>query len=197
MSGDCGTSKGNNKTHLDELLCKPFVKIKAEDLYKNWYEISKHLGRKAKFDDEISPCSDHGDSKVKRLKLPKVNEKISITNLEFVWLQGYVADITKDFDTFEISDNSCHKIPSHHSGSTSTVFIVNCTKTPGGITSWSKGNYCQVLGQVLGMDKAHGNLRVSGIKVANLSNLANLEVLKGMWSNEVAEAHQIDNLKIL
>lgn len=197
MSGDCGTSKGNNKTHFDELLCKSFVKIKAEDLYKNWYEISKRLGRKAKFDDEISPCSDHGDSKVKRLKLSKVNEKISITNLEFVWLQGYVADITKDFDTFEISDNSCHKIPSHHSGSTSTVFIVNCTKTPGGITSWSKGNYCQVLGQVLGMDKAHGNLRVSGIKVANLSNLANLEVLKGMWSNEVAEAHQIDNLKIL
>ena len=57
--------------------------------------------------------------------------------------------------------------------------------------------YVSVLGQVLGIDKAHGNLRVSGIKVANLSNLANLEVLKGMWSNEVAEAHQIDNLKIL
>ena len=54
-----------------------------------------------------------------------------------------------------------------------------------------------VLGQVLGIDKAHGHLRVSGIKVANLSNLANLEVLKGMWSNEVAEAHQIDNMKIL
>lgn len=197
MSGDRGTSKGNIKTHLDELLCKSFVKIKAEDLYKNWYEISKRLGRKAKFDDEISPCSDHGDSKVKHLKLSKINEKISITNLEFVWLQGYVADITKDFDTFEISDNSCHKISSHHSGSTSTVFIVNCTNTPGGITSWSKGNYCQVLGQVLGIDKAHGHLRVSGIKVANLSNLANLEVLKGMWSNEVAEAHQIDNMKIL
>ena len=143
MSGDRGTSKGNIKTHLDELLCKSFVKIKAEDLYKNWYEISKRLGRKAKFDDEISPCSDHGDSKVKHLKLSKINEKISITNLEFVWLQGYVADITKDFDTFEISDNSCHKISSHHSGSTSTVFIVNCTNTPGGITSWSKGNYCQ------------------------------------------------------
>ena len=143
MSGDCGTSKGKNKTHFDELLCKSFVKIKAEDLYKNWYEISKRLERQAKFDNEISPCSDHGDSKVKRLKLSKVDEKVSITNLEFVWLQGYVADITKDFDTFEISDNSCYKIPSHHSVSTSTVFIVNCTKTPGGITSWSKGNYCQ------------------------------------------------------
>ena len=143
MSGDCGTSKGKIKTHVDEILCKSFVKVNAEDLYRNWYEISKRSESQAKFDDEISPCSYHGDSKVKRLKISTVDKKIIITNLEFVWLQGYVADIAKDFDTFEISDNSCHKIPSHHSVSSSTVFIVNCTKTPGGIASWSKGNYCQ------------------------------------------------------
>ena len=42
-----------------------------------------------------------------------------------------------------------------------------------------------VLGQVVGFDEVHGNLRVSAIKIANLSSLGNCEVLKSMWEIEI------------
>ena len=50
-----------------------------------------------------------------------------------------------------------------------------------------------VLGQVIGFDEAHGNLRVSAIKIANLSHLGNCEVLKSMWQNEINEARKLEN----
>ena len=53
-----------------------------------------------------------------------------------------------------------------------------------------------VLGQVIGFDKAHGNLRVSAIKVAELTKLSNREVLMSMWEHEINEAQKLENREI-
>ena len=53
-----------------------------------------------------------------------------------------------------------------------------------------------VLGQVIGFDKAHGNLRVSAIKVAELTKLFNREVLMSMWEHEINEAQKLENREI-
>jgi hypothetical protein len=56
--------------------------------------------------------------------------------------------------------------------------------------------FISVLGQVHGFDKAHGILRIWAIKVVDFTKLMNCEVLKSMWTNEVAEARKLENYSI-
>ena len=56
--------------------------------------------------------------------------------------------------------------------------------------------FISVLGQVIGFDKAHGILRVWAIKVVEFTKLVNCEVLKSMWTNEIAEARKLEKYSI-
>ena len=45
----------------------------------------------------------------------------------------------------------------------------------------------------MGLDRTHEFLYVSAIKIVDLTKLDNCEVLRSMWSNELAEGRNLEN----
>jgi len=117
------------------------------------------------------------------LRLPNQQTRIDLDN---VWLQGVVKNVSKDNDTIEIADDV------DGSGGNGGVLIIQCRTVPGGqvVDQQLKGKFCQVLGEVVDHldEKVHGGkVRVRAVKVVDLSKLPNADVLKLMWPQEVDE----------
>jgi len=194
MNGDCETSQEIKKQPiLNEALCETFVKITVKELLEIYREKDRKYNNQIKQEIKCISGWSQGDSDPQRSKLSNGHSQIYQHKPEFVWLQAYAINVSEDCDTFQISDTPNNKILPDPIDLTASVLIVNCKSAPGGIKESTKGNYCQVLGQVLGFDKAHGNLRVWAIKVADLTKLPNCEVLKSMWPNELIEVRTLEN----
>lgn len=108
------------------------------------------------------------------------NDSFSIGNfsVHMVWLQGVVSDVSKDGDTIELADEDC---------STATVIVTQCHLVPRGLPSGIGGKYCQVLGEVLGIDSA-SKVRIRAVKIVDLEGQ---DVLRKMWPHELTELQQV------
>ena len=143
MSRDRQTHEGAKKGPLaSEGLCRIFVKFGVEQLLKIWLEKDKEYCNTKKSSLRDSEWN-KGDTDVKKLKLSISQTNEPQQKPEWVWLQGYAINLSKDFETLEISD---HPVPAGSSNSTCltpTVIIANCQNSPSNISGSSKGKYCQ------------------------------------------------------
>ena len=109
---------------VGEALLKTYVKYTINQLFQKWHKST----------DNLNLCTIESYSNYNKQQTPKQ------THNHWVWLQGYISDISNDGDILQISDNPS---ASFISRGASSVLVINCKRTPGEIDSSAKDKYFQ------------------------------------------------------
>ena len=108
-------------------LLRCYVKYTIKEIFQRWNE--DHKSANSSFISGMEPLRSFSGGKTHSCD-------------RWVWLQGYVTDISKDCDIFQIADEPV-KLQSYISQATSCVLIVNCKRAQKGIDISAKGKYYQ------------------------------------------------------
>ena len=122
-------SQALEQSRVGKALLKNYVKYTINELFQRWHDYHKSSNNSNL--RETKPNS-----------ISTVHDKPTKNNNPWVWLQGFVVDITNDGDIFQISDNPRAE-KSFIPPKSPRVLIINCNKTPGEIKSSAKGKYFQ------------------------------------------------------